>query len=130
MSNARVDQAVDKLRDEMAANANNPALAVIGEELTDRLRRNPLLAEKILVEGKTLKGALNKLINYAHDHMIRDWSVGRPDRVMTGNSCGVVPPDKAQEIILAYYGLEDVSSGPERTAARDDGLDLDALLGL
>lgn len=114
---AVVNRAMDKIRDEMAA-AKDDYISIIGEMMTEYLQANPSVAEAILTEGKTLAGAYGAMHEEA-----------RKNR--NGRSCVCIPPEKAKEIILGYYGLKPaapVSVAPP--VPRDDDLDLDALLGV
>lgn len=130
------DKAMDKLRDELAAD-NSAGVQQVGEYMTARLMADAELAEAILVEGKTLKGAFQAIHDYASKHR-------------SGNFA-FVPPEKAFEIVAGYYILpaQDIKSAsacgfgsagdggaagaeplPDKNAPVADALDLDRLLGL
>ena len=117
------EEAVDRLRDEMAQRANHPGVAVIGEYLTDRLQRDHALAEKLVAKEKTLAGAFDAIREYASKHK-------------NGSNWAYVPPEKAFAIACEYYGIDaDGEKKAAQTLAEtpppaDDGLDLDALLGM
>ena len=117
------EEAVDRLRDEMAQRANHPGVAVIGEYLTDRLQRDHSLAAQVCADGKSLQGAFDAIRDYASKHK-------------NGSNWAYVPPEKAFAIACEYYGIP---ADDEKKAAQtlaetpppaDDGLSLDALLGL
>ncbi|MDL2238163.1 hypothetical protein LJC56_10135 [Christensenellaceae bacterium OttesenSCG-928-K19] len=108
------DKAMDKLRDEMAANTEDGYIQHVGEYLTDHLRKHPADAAAFLAEGKTVKGSLAEMQKYASKHK-------------RGN-CAVVDPATGYKIILEYYGI-----GAEKTKSADAcgiALDLDELLGV
>lgn len=116
--------AMDKLRDEMAANATHPGVQQIGAYMTARLAAQPEIAPQLLAEGKTLTGAFEAIHTYASKNR-------------TGNyAC--VPPETAYKLVAEYYGIppraaeenqETQAPAQARQAARADGLDLDTLLG-
>lgn len=54
-----IDKAIAKITDEMMK-SNNPAIRNIEEHLT-KICTNEVVAEKILADGKTLKGAYNAM---------------------------------------------------------------------
>lgn len=117
MSSTRIDRAMDKLRDEMAASTDNGGIGEIGDYLTERLQREPVIAEKVLTDGITIKGAFEAIRDYAKKNQ-------------KGGFC-YVPPEKAYEIVCGYYGIAAPASVPERKASGSGSeLDLDALLGL
>ena len=113
-------QAMDKIRDEMARAADNSGIAVLGEWLTERLTREPGIAGAILQNDKSLAGAFNKIRDYA-----RKIAKG-------GSAC--VADTKAFEITSEYFGIparpEEAPPEPQALAPGEpDALDLDALLG-
>ena len=113
-------KAMDKIRDEMARNSGNPGIQFLGEWLTEQLERVHANAEKILADDKTLAGAFGEIRKYAEGHK-------------TGNYA-FVPPEKAVEIVDAYYGLAEKPAkaqpqAPAQARTEPDDLDLDALLG-
>lgn len=118
------EKAMDALRDEMAKKHDHPGVTVIGEYLTGRLQADRGLAGKLAAEGKTLEGAFEMIRKYARDHR-------------NGQTCVYVPPEKALEIACGYYGIpwekaeaQTPAHEPEKAGAPDEGLDLDALLGM
>ena len=60
-----IDKAIAKLTREMME-ANDPAIQTIEEHLTEVCTTDEI-AEKILAEGKTLKGALKEIENVARE---------------------------------------------------------------
>ena len=120
---ANYENAVDRLRDELAKKSDHPGVAVIGEYLTGRLNADHGLADKICADGKTIEGAFEAIRDYASKHR-------------NGKAWAYVPPQKALEIVCEYYGIPaDGEKSHAQTLAHqeapsDDGLDLDALLGM
>lgn len=124
---AGVNEAMDKLRDEMAAAKDDSSIAVLGEYMTERLLGDEALAGAVLAKGKTLAGAFGAIKEYARKHQ------------KNGFAC--VDEETAYRVTCEYYGIEaKTSSGPSAAlgmtapAARPqalarDALDLDALLG-
>ena len=120
------NKAMDKIRDEMAKATD--AVCMVGEIVTLYLQSEPTNAEKILADGKTLKGAYGAM---------RDYARKEHKECMT--------PDEAAEHIARYYGMEPAKlmdmwqavkdeepqekAKPQARAEADD-LDLDALLGI
>lgn len=105
---------IDKIRDEMAEKHDHSGVVMIGEYVSERLMKGAKLPE-----GKTLLGAFEEIRKYASKHK-------------TGNYC-FVPPEKAYEIVDAYFGFDkdaeaQVVPAPVTQPAAD-ALDLDALLG-
>ena len=120
---ATYENAVDKLRDELAKKSDHPGVAVIGEYLTGRLNADHGLADKICADGKSIEGAFDAIRKYASDNR-------------KGKNWAYVPPEKALEIACEYYGIPKDGEKPhtqtfaQPPAPADDGLDLDSLLGL
>ena len=117
------ENAVDRLRDELAKKHDHPGVAVIGEYLTGRLNADHSLAEKIAADGKTIEGAFEAIRAYA--------------RKIQKGGFAYVNPEKALEIACEYYGIhpektdtQTFAHKPAPAAPANDGLDLDALLGL
>lgn len=115
--------AMDKLRDEMAANATHPGIQQIGAYMTARLAAQPEIATQILAEGKTLKGTYDSFYAYASKHKAGNFAC--------------IDPDTAYKLVAEYYGItpQAAEENPEphahaeaRPATKADGLDLDDLL--
>ena len=119
------ENAVDRLRDELAKKHDHPGVQVIGEYLTGRLNADHGLADKICADGKSVEGAFNAIQAYASKNR-------------NGKRWAYVPPEKALEIACEYYGIPAEKSDAQTSAHKpapaappsDDGLDLDALLGM
>ena len=127
MSTETMNAAVDALRDEMAAKHNDSGVGAVGEIMTAQLQARPEIAAKLLAKGKSLAGAYKALEDYARNNR-------------GGKSCVFVPPEKAEEIILSYYGIgrekatgnreQGTEKAAPHPAAPADDFDLDALLGV
>lgn len=128
---ALFDQAIDKIRDEMAANAKDGAISITGEFLTMLLQAQPEYADKIMADKKTIKGAMAVMRDEAAKHKSGNYAC---IDYFTGIRC-----------VLAYYGLPEmqncqimalstaaiIPAAPEvtqPTVKADDDLDIDALL--
>lgn len=121
------DQAMDKIRDEMAGKDAGPGIAALGEYLTARLQKEPGIAGMILAKGKTLLGAFLSIKEVA--------------RKRQKSGFAYVAPEEAFALTCQYFGIgEDTSTGagpcpaPQGEAkaqalAQGSELDLDALMG-
>ena len=120
------DKAMDKLRDEMAQEKSS-AVKMAGEMITLQLMADHGNAEKILADGKTIKGAYDAMKEHARKNRLE-----------------CIPPDEACDIFAEYYGFTKLSFDEIWSAVKSgqkakpqapakaglDDLDLDALLGL
>ena len=84
-------QAVEKLRTEMEQNKTDQYVQVVGAFLLQHLEANPGDAEKVLAEGKTVKGSLS---------FMRD----EAKKKQSGN-VAVLTPQEGFDIVLKYYGI-------------------------
>lgn len=116
------ENAVDRLRDELARKHDHPGVQVIGEYLTGRLNADHGLADKICADGKSVEGAFEAIRAYA--------------RKIQKGGCAYVDDAKSLEIVCEYYGIpadgekSHAQTLAPQAAPADDGLDLDALLGM
>ena len=110
---ADFDRAMDKIRDEMAK-SDAKYVAVVGEYMTDWLRRHRESAGAILKENKTLAGSLEAMKAEA--------------RKRQDNGVGILDDETAFGIVLTYFGIGREEGTAGGTA--DDDLSLDALLGV
>lgn len=116
-------QAIEKIRDEMAANTNSAYVQVVGDFLLSFLDKRPEAADKILTDGKTLKGSLAAMRAEAQKHQT--------------DGCGVLTPDEGFAIVLKYYEIDSkplprpAVALPTAPAPKASGfnVDLDDLLG-
>jgi hypothetical protein len=88
------DAAMDKLRDEMAENHKDPNLCALGEYMTGLLQRLPEASDRILENGKSLKGAWGALEAYAR-------------KLPRSGSCVAVRDEDAYRVCREYYGIGD-----------------------
>ena len=117
---ATYENAMDKLRDEMAKKHDHPGVGSVGEYLTGRLRKDHALADRFCETGKSIEGAFEAIRAYAR-------------KIQKGGQA-YVTDDKGFEIVCEYYGIP-AENGAQTSAhtqetAKADELDLDALLGL
>ena len=134
-TSAVYEAAIDAIRDEMASNTQDVSIGVVGEFMTRMLMQRPEIADTIMAEGKSLKGAMGAMKEYAQKH--RTGSYAAVD-FFTGIG-----------IVIEYYGIEKLSNSeimtigfsaigmdapqepeaPARKTAKDsDEFDIDALL--
>ena len=113
-------EAVDKVRDEMAKAAGDAGIGALGEWLTERLQREPGIAPKILAKDKALAGAFGKIREYA--------------RKIAKGGAACVADTKAFEIAGEYFGIpatpQEAPKPQALAPAGGDALDLDALLDM
>ena len=102
----KIDEAIKKMTEECE---KNPQLIPLEEYLTGICTTDEI-AEKILTEGKTLKGAMDKIRTKA-----------KKDAVA---GVGIVSDTEAFEMVREYYGI--VLGGPKKP--KKDIIDLDDLL--
>lgn len=112
------NRAMDRLRDEMARHHNDAGLCAAGEMLTHELEAHPGYADRLGSEKKTLAGAFETVRSYAQKNRAK------------GQNCVFVPPEKAVELMLKYYGIKQAPAdcAPPRPRPSTGGLDLDSLL--
>lgn len=124
--------AMDKLRDEMAAQHADGMVGQLGELLCAYLQEAPSTEETFAAEGKTIAGAVEEMAKAARKKAVK------------GRAALTLP--EGMEIALGYYGIEpdrealqsamirvltggQSGAAPEQEAPAEDDLDLDALLG-
>ena len=86
------ERAMDKLRDEMAKQHKNGGLCALGEYMTGLLQRMPEASDRILENGKNLKGAWGALEAYAR-------------KLPRSGSCVAVRDEDAYRVCREYYGI-------------------------
>lgn len=117
-----MDEAMDKLRDEMAKESSRPEIRILGEYLTERLMKEPGIAEKIMANGKSLDGA------FAHMKAQAQKKAQKGAYVMAS--------EEALKMLCEYYGITAEAKEAEKPQAAPTpkkpagSLDLDALLGV
>lgn len=83
---------VEKIRDEMAANAKHPYIQVIGDFLLQYIDDHPEASEKILTKDRTIKGSLNAMQSEARKKQV--------------DGCAVLTDAEGFGIVLNLPGLE------------------------
>lgn len=106
-----MEQAIDKLRDEMAQKSDNTYVQAVGEYLTTFLLTHPNAEAKILAEGKSIEGSLKAAQETA--------------KKKQHNGVAVLSDSEVYAEVLKYYGLEE-NRNPQTSA--DLSLNLDDLL--
>lgn len=86
------EQALTKLRGEMANSANNSYVQVIGEVLMQHIEANPANAEKFIDEKKTIAASLQVMTNEAQ-------------KKKQGNMA-VLTDAEGFAIVLKYFGID------------------------
>lgn len=106
-----INEAIKKLTEEAMADGSS-AFREIEEHLTNLCKTNDV-AEKILVDGKTIKGAY-ELIERRAEEMAK----GKTGRVKI-----CVSPSEGFDIVDDYFGINDIKAG-KGSAPVIDVLDL------
>ena len=105
-----MEQAMDKLRDEMAQKSDNGYVQVVGEYVTTYLLTHPAAASAITDEGKTIEGSLQAAKEAA--------------KKKAQNGVAVMPDAEVYAEVLKYYGLaEDENAKPQTSALLVPNLD-------
>lgn len=87
-----MEKAIKKITDEM--NKSKAAyIQVVGELLLDRVKVDPVAAEAVMDQKKTIQGAVDEMRKAA-------------EKVKVGN-VGVIAPDEATAIIFEYFCIND-----------------------
>lgn len=76
-----MEEAIQKINDEMQKNPNDPYTEIIGHYLIDRAGSEPDAAGKILREGKSLPDAMAQVMLLAKKKQNRNTAVLTPDQV-------------------------------------------------
>ena len=127
-TSADFDKAMDSIRDEMAANARDSAVQMIGNVVATLLQSHPELADKLSAKGKSLKKAMEAMRAEAQKNKSGNW--------------GCVDGMTGMKIVLKHYGIEGITERElfdalAETFAGDDAhtpaperdeFDIDALL--
>ncbi|PLR93220.1 hypothetical protein [Bacillus sp. T33-2] len=85
-------QAIEKIKNEISGNANNPYIQVVGQFLLQHLEQNPDHAEKILVADKTIAKSLEAMRTAAQKKKV-------------GN-VAVLTDAEGFAIVLKYFGID------------------------
>jgi hypothetical protein len=86
-------EAIQRIRNEMDSEKNNPNIRVIGEFMIQYVGQNPGAADKVCTNGKFLTGAYKAIEDYAKK------------KPRNGN-CVAVAPDEGFEQVLKYFGID------------------------
>ncbi|MEK5278614.1 hypothetical protein NSS82_10210 [Paenibacillus sp. FSL H7-0735] len=104
-----MQEAIEKLRTEMGASTNNPYVQLIGNFLLQQLGTDPGMAEKILVDGKSINGSLAAMKSEAKKKAVDGMAMltdtegyaavmkyygiqGQPDPVAASAAAAAIPP--------------------------------------
>lgn len=87
-----LDKAIIKLKAEMDQNKTNSYIQVVGDFIIQYVKENQEVAEKILVEEKTILKSLNEMKKAA-------------EKKKVGN-CAVLSDQEGFKIVLQYFGIE------------------------
>jgi len=106
-----LQQALQKIQAEIATAPKDEYVRYIGGCLISHVKTNPLDADKILTEGKTIVGSLAAMKSAA-------------EKKKTGNMA-MLTPDAGLAIVLKYYGVqvhqpEPVAVAPSFDVSLDD----------
>lgn len=130
-TSALFNEAIDKIRDEMAAHAKDKAIEIVGEFLSTLLGMHPEYAEQILEGKKTIKGAMEAMRTEAAKHKNGSWACMD---FISGIRCVLKYfnlPDMQDCQIMAVMNTAAAAPQPEvkpEPAKKPDELDIDALL--
>lgn len=86
-----LEQAINKIHEEMEKNKDNEYIQVIGAYLASYLRENPSAAANIMTEGKTIEGSLSAMRKVA-------------EKKKKGNFA-VLTPSEGYKAVFEYYGI-------------------------
>lgn len=86
-----IEKAIEKLKAEMTKN-NNPYVQVVGQFLIDYVTENPVVAEKLLKEDKTIIKSLDEMKSAA--------------KKKQSGGCAVLTDQEGFEIVLKYFGID------------------------
>lgn len=90
-----IDKAILKLTEEMN-NDKSAYVTAVGDKLIQLCDNNEYVAGKIMQEGKTIKGAMDKMMSIASKRQ--------------SNRQAAIDPAEGYNIIMEYYGIENVST--------------------
>lgn len=91
-----LEKAIEKIKAEMDGNKADPYVYVMGEFLLNQLTLNPEASEKVLLDGKTIKGSMKELEKIAKGKAV--------------NGCGMISDQEGYGIVLKYFGIR--ATGP------------------
>lgn len=103
-------EAITKLEKEMEDNKSSEYTQYVGKYMVDYLNGYPDYAEKIMKEGKTLKGSLKNMESVAR-------------KKKTGN-CAMLTPDQGFKAVLEYYGIDEKALPKEENTRKKRKVDI------
>jgi len=84
-----MNKAIEKINKEIEANKDNRAIKKVGEFILEQM--SEVNAEKILVEGKTIKGSFEAMKTHA--------------KTMAKNGYAVLTDEEGYEQVMKYYEM-------------------------
>lgn len=87
-----LEKAIEKIKAEIDGNKNNPYIKVIGEFLLQHLALHNGAAEKVLQEGKTIKGSIDEMKKVAKTKAV--------------DGCGMLTDQEGYGIVLKYFDIK------------------------
>ncbi len=109
-----LDKAISKIKAEMEQNAKSTYINVVGQFLLQYLEAHPGAAEKILVEGKTIKDSLAEMRKVA-------------EKQKDGN-VAVLTDQEGFEVVLKYFEIDGTTNTAAPPAAVKSNVDFDVRL--
>lgn len=112
-----LDKAVSKIKAEMEQNASSTYIKVVGNFLLQHLEAHPESAEKIVVEGKTIKDSLAEMRKVA-------------EKQKDGN-VAVLTDQEGFQVVLKYFeidGTQESAAPAGKPAATKSNVDFDVRL--
>lgn len=95
-----IDRAIEKINAEMQKNASNTYVEIVGHYLIDRCS-DDIAAARVMVEGKTLSGAMQAVESTARKAAVKNVAVLTPDTVF--------------DAVDSYFGITRDDDVRERT---------------
>lgn len=87
-----LEKAIEKLKTEIDSSKNNSNIKVIGEFLLRQLKIDNTSAEKVLQDGKTIKGSIGEMSKVA--------------RTKAVDGCGMLTDQEGFEIVFKYFDIK------------------------
>jgi len=87
-----LEKAIEKLKAEIDGNKSNPNIQVIGEFLLEQLDSNDKISEKLIIEGKTIKGSIDEMKKVAKTKAV--------------GGCGMLTDQEGFGIVLNYFDIK------------------------
>lgn len=87
-----LEKAIEKIKSEMDQNKNNDYVQCVGEFLIDHVEENPVDAEKILSQDKTITKSYDEIEKEA--------------KKKQKNNRAVIVPQEGFNIVMKYFGIK------------------------